>query len=160
MQVAREISYRILSRLPSPLSNVNAFLAPSVHLFFFFFFLFVVRYYPLALASYKSVRMRRESRPRLLLEEGRIKGQISEYSNSSRSPLFLHARTHYATLHYTTIYYIILHYTTLYYTTLRYATLQYTILHYYVILHHYTTLRYVTLHYTTLHYTTLYYIII
>lgn len=150
MQVAREISYRILSRLPSPLSNVNAFLAPSVHLFFFFSFFLSFDIIP-SLSPRTKACVCAANRARVYCS--RRGGSKDKYPNI-RIPPALHCSSTHApiTLHYITLQYITLYYTILHYITLRYATLQYTILHYYVILHYYTTLCYVTLHYTTLHY--------
>lgn len=150
MQVAREISYRILSRLPFPLSNVNAFLAPSVHLFFFFFLSFCRS----ILSPRSRLVQKRAYAPRIAPafiarggEDQRTNIRIFEFLPlSTHAPITLH----YITLQYITLYYTILHYITLHYVMLRYSTL------YYVILHHYTILRYVTLHYTTLHYIILY----
>lgn len=154
MQVAREISYRILSRLPSPLSNVNAFLAPSVHLFFFFSFFLSFDIIP-SLSPRTKACVCAANRARVYCS--RRGGSKDKYPNI-RIPPALHCSSTHApiTLHYITLQYITLYYTILHYITLRYATLQYTILHYYVILHYYTTLCYVTLHYTTLHYIILY----
>lgn len=151
MQVAREISYRILSRLPSPLSNVNAFLAPSVHLFFFF-----LSFCRSILSPRSRLVQKRAYAPRIAPafiarggEDQRTNIRIFEFLPLSIVPPRTHPlryiTLHYNILHYTTLYYIILHY-----VMLRYSTLYYTITLYYIITLHYVMLRYTTLHYTIL----------
>lgn len=149
MQVAREISYRILSRLPSPLSNVNAFLAPSVHFFFFSFFLsfdIIPSLSPRTKACVCAAN-------RACVYCSRRGGSKDKYPNI-RIPPALHCSSTHAliTLHYITLQYITLYYTILHYVMLRYSTLYSTITLYYIIILHYVMLRYTTLHYITLHY--------
>lgn len=150
MQVAREISYRILSRLPSPLSNVNAFLAPSVHLFFFFSFFLSFDIIP-SLSPRTKACVCAANRARVYCS--RRGGSKDKYPNI-RIPPALHCSSTHApiTLHYITLQYITLYYTILHYVMLRYSTLYSTITLYYIIILHYVMLRYTTLHYITLHY--------
>lgn len=151
MQVAREISYRILSRLPFPLSNVNAFLAPSVHLFFFFFSFFLSFDIIPSLSPRTKACVCAANRARVYCS--RRGGSKDKYPNI-RIPPALHCSSTHApiTLHYITLQYITLYYTILHYVMLRYSTLYSTITLYYIIILHYVMLRYTTLHYITLHY--------
>lgn len=154
MQVAREISYRILSRLPSPLSNVNAFLAPSVHLFFFFSFFLSFDIIP-SLSPRTKACVCAANRARVYCS--RRGGSKDKYPNI-RIPPALHCSSTHApiTLHYITLQYITLYYTILHYVMLRYSTLYYTITLYYIITLHYVMLRYTTLHYTILYFNIIY----